>query len=568
MLVFAILSTLFFGLLAVLYSYREARAHKLLLEKDHIHNQQLYQISLLTQIQDRIGYELHKEKVIDVILDNLNKFFTYTTASAILVKEGALRFKSQIATPVSRSYLIDERRNMVSNLTALTKRNLPLSTDEEIHGSPLDDTQNDRVLSSFQVPFVVNNATVGLISLSSTTPNHFTKEDEALLEKLVYQASHALTKLQEVLATEEGRLKALIRSLTDGIFMVDTQSQILLINDAAKNILVIGKDRIEMLDVLRALPKDYDLMEKIHESISQKKTVEDRGIKIGNKTVQVFITPVIETRTLTVLGLSILLHDSTLEENISQMKRDFVNMMVHELRAPIVAMKDAAKLVLGMIETMPNKNPQIVSLIEIIHSQAGDLVEQVSSLLDAAKMEEHRFILEKKLTDIESIIQNRIELFSPQSAKKGITLSVNLDRNLPLVLVDPIRMEQTINNLLSNSLKFTGEGGKIAVKAELIRDAIKISISDTGIGIPKEKLSSLFQKFSQIGSSSSVSLQGRLSTGLGLYIVKGIVEAHGGTISVDSEVDKGTTISFTLPLNTKQQPEQLLRSQVFKTAVN
>lgn len=219
---------------------------------------------------------------------------------------------------------------------------------------------------------------------------------------------------------------------------------------------------------------------------------------------------------------------------------DFTNMVVHELRAPLTAIKDAARL----IETDDGKlsKEEQNKLLRIISEQAEKLLAQVSSILDAAKIEAGQFTIEKKPSDLKKLLEERVEFFSPEAEKKGITIVSEIEE-LPQILIDPARIEEVMNNLISNSLKFTQSGGKITVKATILeKQNITISVSDTGIGIPKEKQQQVFSKFFEVSNGS------RKGTGLGLYITKGIIEKHGGLVEFESELGVGTTISFTLPV--------------------
>ncbi|MFH1536216.1 MAG: HAMP domain-containing sensor histidine kinase [Patescibacteria group bacterium] len=226
----------------------------------------------------------------------------------------------------------------------------------------------------------------------------------------------------------------------------------------------------------------------------------------------------------------------------TKINNDFPNMVIHELRAPLTAIKDASNL----IETDNGKlsKEEQNKLLRIINKQAQTLLIQVSSILDAAKIENGRFPIEKKPSDLKKLLEERVEFFSPEAQTKRIIITSEI-QDLPQILIDPVRIEEVMNNLISNSLKFTQSGGKITVKATILeKQNITISVSDTGIGIPKEKQQQIFSKFFEVANDF------HKGTGLGLYIAKGIIEEHGGQIKLESELGVGTTISFTLPVET------------------
>lgn len=232
-----------------------------------------------------------------------------------------------------------------------------------------------------------------------------------------------------------------------------------------------------------------------------------------------------------------------------QTEREKLSMVVHELRAPLAAIKGAAELLVSTYEGKLSTRDR-EHLLVLIDQQAQALLEQVSSILDATKLESGKFVIQKRIVDLKEITKERIDFFRSLAHQKGIHILMHLSGKLANVFVDPERITQVFNNLLSNSLKFTPVGGTITVSVEggvasagKREGELKISVSDTGMGIPKEKQKDLFRQFSQATTTNEHG-----GSGLGLYIVKGIVEAHGGSVSLESEVDKGTTVLVTIPL--------------------
>jgi signal transduction histidine kinase len=186
-------------------------------------------------------------------------------------------------------------------------------------------------------------------------------------------------------------------------------------------------------------------------------------------------------------------------------------------------------------------------LLTIIDEQSKSLLGQIGQVLDAAKIEAGQFSINKVTSDIGKVVEDAVEPFLPEARKKQIYLSTGIGSPLPKVEIDPLRITQALNNLISNSLKFTPVNGKIVVSVKNADDGLTIAVSDNGIGIPESDQKDLFSKYYQI--STTPHQLAKKGTGLGLYITKGIVEAHGGTVGVESEgLNKGTTIYFTLPV--------------------
>jgi signal transduction histidine kinase len=545
MTVTAILAVVLFIL-----TFKQRRTNQELQKRESLEKQSLYQISILKQIQDKIGYSLDIEEIVDVITGSLKHFFPYSTVASILLKENKLVLKIKIEESVSANFLAEVKKTMLASLTTLVA-NLPAEIEQKVQGLPLDETKNAPVASFFNIPLVIGNDFVGLINVSSNQ-KHFYKENEVtILYQIVDQASSALLKLKNVLETEKGKLTAMISSLVDGVFMLDTSQNLLVINDAAKTFLGLKTAKPVFTDILVSLGQQYNLLDKINEALVKNTLIEEKEVAIDNKIFQIFITPVISANQNELnkpLGASILLHDITVEKSVAAIKEDFTNMLVHELRAPLTAIKDSAELMVEILqESGKLEKDQETKFLTIIDRQSKNLLGQIGQVLDAAKIEAGQFSISKVTSDIGKVVEDAVEPFLPEARKKQIYLSTGIGSPLPKVEIDPLRITQALNNLISNSLKFTPVNGKIVVSVKNTDDGLTIAVSDNGIGIPESDQKDLFSKYYQI--STTPHQLAKKGTGLGLYITKGIVEAHGGTVGVTSEgLNKGTTIYFILPV--------------------
>lgn len=535
---------LVFGIFAIVISIKEERLRKAAKIQAQEQKQKLFQIQILKEIQDRIGYSLDIEEIIDVLTGSLKHLFPYSTASSMVLKEDKIVFKTYIEESVSHQFVQSVKQSMMASLQALLPT-LPKKTEEVVTGAPLNDSNVSTFSSFFHIPLVVNNKVVGIINISSTQKNLYKEQEMTILYQITEQASNALTRLQQVLETEKGKLTSMIASLADGVFMLDNEKKVLIINGAAKRFLSVSSTPT-FFDVLNAFPREYDLAGRIEKVGVTKLPVQEQEAQIGNNIFQIFITPVLSSELSQTLGVAVLLHDITLERNLAKEKEDFTNMMVHELRAPLTAIKDSAELMTEK-KLEPSEHEQLLS---IINSQAKLLLEQVTDVLDASKIDAGRLVLSRQQADISEIIQTVYKTFLPVAAKKNITVSTQIGK-LPPLLIDRVRINQVLNNLVSNSIKFTNEGGRINIEAALKGNSVEVSVSDTGIGIPAEKQRDIFSKFYQVDG-----VEHKEGSGLGLFIVKGIVEAHKGQINLYSEEGKGTTISFTIPI-TSSQPFQV-----------
>lgn len=366
-------------------------------------------------------------------------------------------------------------------------------------------------------------------------------------------------KLKKNNENEKNNLVSVISSLSDGVIVLDIKLNPWAINDAARSFLKITKESPTLEDVLITFPGELNLEEKLKEVIQFDRTATLHEVIINEKTFQVYINPVGDGKNKSlneiaapITGVSLLLKDITEEKSLEKMQEDFSHSVVHELRAPVTAIKDSASLMLadGLGEDDKKK------MLNLIHDQAKKMLTQISSILDAAKVENGKLILTKTSGDIGKVTQDEVSLFLPEAKKKNITLIAEIGNNLPLFSFDNVRIAQAIANIISNSLKYTNANGVVKVTVDTNETenpntlkSVIISVTDNGIGIPLEKQNMLFTKFGgQLNTSSSKETQAA-SSGLGLYITKGIIEAHGGKIEIHSMVGKGTTTTFSLPIS-------------------
>lgn len=230
-------------------------------------------------------------------------------------------------------------------------------------------------------------------------------------------------------------------------------------------------------------------------------------------------------------------------KELDKMKSDFLSYMSHELRTPLTSIKEGINLLSEGVGGETNEKQN--RLLTIMKEETDRLIGQVNSLLDLSKMEAGMMTYQFSYAHLNDLVSRAIIEIEPLAEKKNIKIQTEMGDGLPLVWVDRDRMLQVLRNLLSNAIKFTNVNGHVKISARKSEKVIETSISDTGIGIPKENLESIFNKFQQARNVSSVSVKG---TGLGLTIVKHIINAHGGKIWVESEQGKGSTFSFTLPI--------------------
>jgi signal transduction histidine kinase/CheY-like chemotaxis protein len=231
-------------------------------------------------------------------------------------------------------------------------------------------------------------------------------------------------------------------------------------------------------------------------------------------------------------------------EKASKLQADFSAMIAHDLRSPLMNITGVTEVMLdGMFGPVTEEQKKWLLRVQ---ANSHNLIDLVSDFLDFSKLESGYVNVSKQVVSVTDLVRKSIESFQVVAQNKQVTVAEAIDASLPSILADPQRLEQVLSNLISNAIKFTGDGGEVKVGAALTATGgIRVWVQDSGEGIPREEIGELFQKYRQGGNANSSNHKG---TGLGLVICKMIVEAHGGTIWADSQEGQGSIFSFSLPV--------------------
>lgn len=243
--------------------------------------------------------------------------------------------------------------------------------------------------------------------------------------------------------------------------------------------------------------------------------------------------------------------EKTALEGLDRMKMEFLGNVSHELKTPLTVMSGYAQTTKLLSERLPQPQADEVSRrMTLISSEAERLSLMVGQVLDVTRIEEGRMVMEPMRCHLDEIVHAAVETHYPILNKNHNRLTIRIERGLPDLCADRARISHVIVNLISNAVRFTA-GGEITISARLRDGGIEVCVSDTGCGIPAEQLRHIFERYYKGKKSASGQDTG---TGLGLYICRYIVEQHGGTIWMESEVGRGTSVFFTLPAAANNVP--------------
>jgi signal transduction histidine kinase len=238
-------------------------------------------------------------------------------------------------------------------------------------------------------------------------------------------------------------------------------------------------------------------------------------------------------------------------EKLIEQKDEFLGMAAHDLRNPLFVVQSCAKFLLA--GAAQHLDEEQIDFLSIIQSYSGFMLQMVEDLLDVSAIESGRLVLSPEATDLGALIARNLKLNSVLAGSKRIRLDFRCEGELPLMSLDPIKIEQVLSNLISNAVKFSHAGSRVEIYLARQEDQALISVRDEGQGIPSEELDRLFTWF---GKTSVRGTGGERSSGLGLAIARKIVLGHQGTIWVESEVGKGSTFYVALPIESDRAADR------------
>lgn len=511
--------------------------------------QRIYQIQVLQEINERIGYTLDTSKIIEIVTGSIGYLLQYETVSFLLYSDPKnIVFKCHVHKSVNHSFISQVKEKMQAATAAICDEDVAFEKiDERMSGAILDDHLDTQVLSFLNIPVIIEGQLLGMINISSSQPNLFGKDSASIVYTITNQAAFAVSQLQAVLENEKGKLSGIIAAMTDGVFMVDLENQLVISNPAVVDLLglPVGKE-VTTFDIIDSLAGKVDLRTKVEESLAKNQPIEVTELYVHDKVMNITLTPVRDKAGIQ-RGVAVILHDVTSEKSLEKLRQEFTAMMVHELRAPLTAVRWSSEgLLKSLADTKAHlEDAKIKDSMTTIDLAATNMLELVNDLLDVAKIEAGKFELNLQEYDLVSSLKEQMKTFEPQATGKHLALNY-IGPEKQMIKFDRVRIAQVMNNLLSNSIKYT-DSGQIDINLT-VDDKLKrvvVAIKDTGIGVSREDLSVLFSKFKQLKSFDS----SRKGTGLGLVVSKGIIEAHNGEIWAESAGENmGSTFCFSIPL--------------------
>lgn len=350
--------------------------------------------------------------------------------------------------------------------------------------------------------------------------------------------SSSLHSLIEEVDSEKTKVETILQNMTDGILAFNLKGELIHINPEAKKMLEIGdKSNVSDFDTLfNSVDADISFGDLLY--IRHDVPVE-RQIQIGTRFIRFnFVTFYMENRAS---GILVVMHDITKQEKLEISRREFVANVSHELRTPLTTVKSYAETLIDMSEQEVQRK-----FLGTIVKETDRMTRIVKDLLTLSRLDEETDAPRPtEEIDLEAFVRDIVERMKITAGKKNQTIIYKPVSKTPVFRSDKDKLEQVVINIISNAVKYTSAGGKIEVFTGRIYNDLYIKVSDNGIGIPKENLPRIFERFYRVDKARS---RGTGGTGLGLAIAKQIMDNLGGRITINSEYGKGTEVIITIPV--------------------
>ena len=349
-------------------------------------------------------------------------------------------------------------------------------------------------------------------------------------------SSH-LKETMTIVSSEKNKLTTVLSTITDGVIMTDARSRIMLANQAAETLFSFNAAGMSGKPLIEAT-MNYEVEQALKNCLSAQQT---QNIFLDLKGGKFLRTVVVPFRTVQITGALLLFQDLTEMRSLQTMRREFIGNVSHELRTPLASIK-------AVVETLQDgaleDKTVAVDFLDKVNAEVDSMTQMINELIELSRIETGKSSFKLEPVNLNLFVQDTVNRFLPQAERKQIAFLADLQSDMPEVKMDRERIQQALNNILHNAIKFTPQNGRVDIKTVYKDGSAVVQVSDTGIGISSEDLAHIFERFFKADKSRSS--QG---SGLGLAIAKHIVQAHNGQIWVQSQEGKGSTFGFSLPVN-------------------
>jgi PAS domain S-box-containing protein len=448
----------------------------------------------------------------------------------------------------------DRRDDTLVRRTVTAGRTVVL---DDVESSDLSETSRKMALRNginqmVSMPIRDQGRIVGVLQVFNRFRRPFTPTDHETLKLAQGQFALAIgrARLFDEIRDQKNTLERVLAGTADGIYVVDAKGRFLLWNAAAARMAgVVAEEALSMgYEAIGAADRQGRSLATL-DRMAYEAAASDAKNRQTSLNYEVFFDATSRWVAVSASPLrdsagavAAMVHafrDVTAAREVEQLKSDFISTISHELRTPLTSIKGATALLMEQIGDSGTTG----ELLDMVRNNSERLLRLINDLLDATKIEAGKLTIRKRACEPKPLLERSTSSMTGYAEEYGVTVRADVSPGLAPIVADPDRVEQILSNLLSNAVKFSHRGDEVVVRARADGDMLRVDVADAGVGIAENDLPRLFEKFSQLD-------HGRRTvpgTGLGLAITKGLVEAHGGSISVSSRLGEGSTFTFTLP---------------------
>jgi two-component system sensor histidine kinase VicK len=352
-----------------------------------------------------------------------------------------------------------------------------------------------------------------------------------------YMAANLKNTLIEI-SSEKSKIETIFNYMTDGVIAFSLQGEVIHTNPAAARLLDLDESISSFQEYCDRFGFKYCLEDVIY---LQSKSTSEMNIEICGKTIKVYFA-VFTDEVKRPEGVIAVLQDITEQQRLDNMRKDFVANVSHELRTPLTSIKSYSETLLdGALDDRETAE----RFLHVINAEADRMTRLVKDILQLSRLDNQQLKFNFEELSLVDLVKSTVERMEMEAMAKHQKLECFVMGDIPLIEADYGRLEQVVFNLLGNAIKYSPDEGKITAYVGKIYNEVYFKIADTGIGIPESDLPRIFERFYRVDKARSREMGG---TGLGLAIAKEIVEAHGGVITITSQVGFGTEVTVRLPI--------------------
>lgn len=474
-----------------------------------------------------------------------------------------IAFKDQKTSKIQVSCVVDRQNDLITDYTQLLEHiresfsdstQLIILSDAKSGDSTSEIMKSMGIASILIVPIVIMMKSAGFLIAINKHEHRFNDHQIEILTPIADQCAnaYALVEVHSVamkyhasVESEKAMIEAVLAQLGDGVVVTDADNRVVMINAAAEKIVgvsasdLIGKSIIDT-HPFGAQERVRSIIENLAKSSPKDWVFWEENITLQqNKTVRLNLRPVFSENG-NYIGVAIILQDITEQVQADNAKTEFISIVAHELRTPLTSLKGSLGLMLG--GAVGDIEPGLAELMGIADNNTNRLIRLVDDMLDVAAIETGHLRFRLESISVQDHVENVVKQLSQYAAEQNVKLSFEVHGQPPSVIADGDRIEQVVANLILNAIKFSPEGSTVNISVKYSHGSVKVSVADSGPGIPAAEREKVFEKFYQINGMS------RGGSGLGLAISKSIVERLGGSIKVKSIDGKGSVFTFCLPV--------------------